>query len=126
MEEDDSFFNYSIDGTSYSAINDGFNSYIPTFTENIITGASAVVRDACMNDQKCIFDYLVTGDEGVGVSTFNISMGNDATVMELGENVILLMVPADRLSYKKYEMLIIANFLILTANIMLIKINPIT
>ena len=50
-----------------------------------MSGASTKIKETCMNDKQCIYDYVVTGSAGVGVSTYNISMDNQNTVVELGE-----------------------------------------
>jgi len=85
LKESESFFNYSIDDTSYSAINDGYRSFIPNFSEDIVSGASTEIKEACMNDKQCIYDYVVTGNAEVAMSTYNISMANQDSVIELGE-----------------------------------------
>ena len=86
LPEAESFFEYSIGNTSYSAINSGYMDHLPSFTEDIIAGISAEIIQACMNDLKCVYDYAVTGNKEVGISTLNISMNNDALSKELGEH----------------------------------------
>ena len=82
MNESDSFFNYSIGNTSYSAINEGYLNHIPTFTEDISNTSEEVLK-ACNNDSKCLYDYSVTGDMELGVSTLNTATKNEETVKQI-------------------------------------------
>ncbi len=85
LNKSDSFFNYSIDNSSYSSNNDGYLSHIPTFTEDILANTSDTVLQMCNNDPKCVYDFSVTGDMDVGLSTLDTAMKNDETVKLIGE-----------------------------------------
>ena len=83
LTEEESFFNYSIGNTSYSAINDGYMDYLPVFTEDLINSVSDNVIAICKNDLNCIYDLSLTGDRNIGLSTYNISLSNSDIIKEL-------------------------------------------
>ncbi len=77
VTEEESLFNYSLGDTSYSAINDGYLSYRPVFTEDLIDNVTDDEIEMCHSNLECIYDYVVTSSMEIGLSTFNISMTND-------------------------------------------------
>ena len=81
--EDESFFNYSIGDTSYAAINNGYMEHEPLFTEEL--NATQETMEMCQGNIPCIFDTTVTGNPDIGMSTMDVSMSNNDTIMALSE-----------------------------------------
>lgn len=86
MREEESFFNYSIGDTSYSAINNGYLTHQPVFSEDL--NITQEVRDICRGNPACIYDSVVTGSTAIGLSTLGISTTNDEIIQTLGELVL--------------------------------------
>ena len=90
MTEEESLFNYSIGSTSYLAINDGYLTHQPEFSENL--NITEEVRNMCLGDPACIYDTVVTGSMEVGLSTLNTSAANVDIIQTLGGYIVTVVV----------------------------------
>ena len=86
ITENESLFDYTIGNTSYLAINDGYLTYQPEFSDNI--NATEDVRMMCQGNPACIYDTMVTGSTKVGLSTLRTSTSNDDVIQTLGEFIV--------------------------------------
>ena len=86
LNESESFFNYSISNSSYSTMNDGYQTYVPLFTEDVLSNTSDSILQACNNDPKCVYDYTATGNMEVGLSTLDTAVKNDDIVTQISEH----------------------------------------
>ena len=82
MAEEESLFNYSIGDTSYMAINNGYLTHQPVFSEDL--NVTQEVRDACQDNPSCIYDAMVTGDIEIGVSAQRTSTINEGIIQIFG------------------------------------------
>ena len=78
MAEEESLFNYSIGDTSYMAINNGYLTHQPVFSEDL--NVTQEVRDACQDDPSCEYDAMAIGDIDIGISTLRTSAMNEDIV----------------------------------------------
>ncbi len=83
LTEDESVFNYSIGDTSYLAINDGYLTHQPLFSEDL--NVTQEVMDMCQEVPACIYDSVVTGNMEIGMSTLRTSATNDEIIRTLGK-----------------------------------------
>ncbi len=65
---------------SYDESNNGWDTFEPFFSSDI-----ADPPEECSGDPSCIFDYHVTGDISVALTSMTISMENNDTLIGLGE-----------------------------------------
>lgn len=84
ITEEESLFNYSLGDTSYSAINDGYLTYRPLFTDDL--NVTDDVFEMCHSNLECVYDYLVTGSMEIGQDTFNIAMDTDNIIRTLSKS----------------------------------------
>lgn len=82
MSEEESLFDYNIGDTSYMAMNSGYLTHQPVFFDDL--NVTQEVRDMCQENSACIYDSMVTGDIGIGISTLSISVANDEIIQTLG------------------------------------------
>ena len=60
-------------------------SFFPAFVSDLIGNASAEIREACGNDEQCIYDALQTGNVEVGLTTLQIQQNTTNEVEQLSE-----------------------------------------
>lgn len=82
VRQEESLFNYSIGGTSYSAINDGYLIHQPVFSDDL--NITQEVRELCQESPTCIYDSVVTGSMEIGMSTLSTTTVNDQIIQTLG------------------------------------------
>ena len=82
MDESESVFTY-FEPESYDFYNANSTTYVPVFLSDM--NVSAAILDACGGDDSCIFDYSVTNDPSIGVSSMVVSMENQETLEIIGK-----------------------------------------
>ena len=83
LNETESLFNYSLDGNTYSTINNGYQTYRPLFTDDLNVTDDVIAM--CRGLPECIYDYTVTGSVEIGLATVGTVMNNNDVAMTLSK-----------------------------------------
>ncbi len=82
MNQTESIFTYS-ETESYDFYNANYTTFVPVFLSDMTVPDT--ILDACGGDASCIFDYSVTNDPSIGVSSLVVSMENEETLEIIGK-----------------------------------------
>ena len=77
MNETESIFTY-FSPESYDFYNANSTTFVPVFLSDM--NVSSEIEVACGGDDSCIFDYSVTNDLSIGMSSMVVSMENQETL----------------------------------------------
>lgn len=79
----DSLFAYF--NETYYDYNNGWNTHIPTFWDELMVITHADALEMCEGDFQCTFDYAVTNDISFAAATHMVTMSNQETQEILSE-----------------------------------------
>ena len=90
VDETSSLFEY-FDGNTYEDYNTGWDTYSPTFGDELESSIPDDVQEVCGGDLQCVFDYAVTNNRSIAIATHATTMGNQETQSILSEGSFIHM-----------------------------------
>lgn len=71
----ESIFHY-FNNASYSTFNTGYETFVPTFTSELVGNLPSDVDSVCQGNQACVYDYAISGNAELGNSTITASINS--------------------------------------------------